>query len=196
MLQFPFSHLFYVSKTHFRGYLRHFSFRSILHRELHFYIQSSGYFVFWQSEPPLPLFDALERSASDAQRIRCLLYLLFSAILYPTSCGVEVSALWRIRNRAYWPFCATPSLGAGCFPFKPENAMSAIPWYACDTGASLISKGGQNIRLTTCLTTSGAKLNNQKSGISAVGSALALGARCREFESPISDHCRQNLRIT
>ena len=33
-----------------------------------------------------------------------------------------------------------------------------------------------------------AKLNYQKSGISAVGSALALGARCREFESPISDH--------
>ena len=38
-----------------------------------------------------------------------------------------------------------------------------------------MSKGGQKIHLTTCLTTSGAKLNNQKSGISAVGSALALG---------------------
>ena len=38
-----------------------------------------------------------------------------------------------------------------------------------------MSKGGQKIHLTTCLTTSGAKLNYQKSGISAVGSALALG---------------------
>ena len=54
---------------------------------------------------------------------------------------------------------------------------------------SLIGMGsGCPESLTTCLTTSGAKLNNQKSGISAVGSALALGARCREFESPISDH--------
>jgi len=41
-------------------------------------------------------------------------------------------------------------------------------------------------RLTTCLTTSGAKLNNQKSGISAVGSALALGARQRSSDLPES----------
>ena len=40
MLQFPFSHLFYVSKAHFNGRLRQFSFQSILHRELHFYIQA------------------------------------------------------------------------------------------------------------------------------------------------------------
>ena len=89
-----------------------------------------------------------------------------------------------------------PGLGAGYFPFKPENAMSVIPWYACDTSISLTSKGGQKIRLTTCLTTSGAKLNHQKSGISAVGSALALGARCREFESPISDHSPWNHSIS
>ena len=51
-------------------------------------------------------------------------------------------------------------------------------------GFSPIAENGIKVALTT----SGAKLNNQKSGISAVGSALALGARCREFESPISDH--------
>ena len=28
------------------------------------------------------------------------------------------------------------------------------------------------------------------------GSDIGLGARCREFESPISDHSRQNLRLT
>ena len=28
------------------------------------------------------------------------------------------------------------------------------------------------------------------------GSDIGLGARCREFESPISDHYRQNLRVT
>ena len=88
------------------------------------------------------------------------------------------------------------SLGAGCSPFKPENTVSAIPWYACDTGTSPASRGGQKNRLTTCLTTSGTKLNNQKSGISAVGSALALGARCREFESPISDHSPWNCSIS
>ena len=43
-----------------------------------------------------------------------------------------------------------------------------------------MSKGGQKIHLTTCLTTSGAKLNNQKSGISAVGSAGGLG----EYDQP------------
>ena len=82
-------------------------------------------------------------------------------------------------------------MGAGRSPFEPENAMSAIPWYAWDTGNFPVSRCGQKIRLTTCLTTSGAKLNNPKSGISAVGSALALGARCREFESPISDQQKQ-----
>ena len=43
----PFSHLFYISKTHFEGHLRQFSFQSILHKELHFYIQADappGYF--------------------------------------------------------------------------------------------------------------------------------------------------------
>ena len=37
--------------------------------------------------------------------------------------------------------------------------------------------------LTTCLTTSGAKLNNQKSGISAVGSALALGIHAEAIKN-------------
>ena len=41
ILQFPVSYLLYASKTHFEGYLRQFSFQSILHRELHFYIQAS-----------------------------------------------------------------------------------------------------------------------------------------------------------
>lgn len=40
ILQFPVSYLLYASKTHFEGYLRQFSFQSILHRELHFYIQA------------------------------------------------------------------------------------------------------------------------------------------------------------
>ena len=40
ILQFPGSYLLYASKTHFEGYLRQFSFQSILHRELHFYIQA------------------------------------------------------------------------------------------------------------------------------------------------------------
>lgn len=86
---------------------------------------------------------------------------------------------------------SAPALGAGRSPFKPENTVTAIPWYAYVTGTSPASRGGQKNCLTTCLTTSGAKLNYQKSGISAVGSALALGARCREFESPISDQQKQ-----
>ena len=91
---------------------------------------------------------------------------------------------------------SAPALGAGRSPFNPESTVTAIPWYACDTGTSPASRGGQKNRLTTCLTTSGTKLNNQKSGISAVGSALALGARCREFESPISDHSPWNRTIS
>ena len=51
---------------------------------------------------------------------------------------------------------------------------------------------GQKLALTTCLTT----VENLISGISAVGSAGGLGPSGREFESPISDHCRQNLRLT
>ena len=40
ILQFPVAYLLYASKTHFEGYLRQFSFQSILHRKLHFYIQA------------------------------------------------------------------------------------------------------------------------------------------------------------
>ena len=42
ILQFPVSYLLYASKTHFEGYLRQFSFQSILHRELHFLHSSFG----------------------------------------------------------------------------------------------------------------------------------------------------------
>ena len=46
ILQFPVSYLLYASKTHFEGHLRQFSFQSILHRELHFYIQASYFELF------------------------------------------------------------------------------------------------------------------------------------------------------
>ena len=38
-----------------------------------------------------------------------------------------------------------PGLGAGRSPFRPENTVPAIPWYACDKGTSPASRGGQKI---------------------------------------------------
>ena len=81
------------------------------------------------------------------------------------------------------------SAGSSCAARRSTSCMT------CDTGTSPANRDGQKNCLTTCLTTSGAKLNYQKSGISAVGSAGGLGPSGREFESPISDQQRNLFLI-
>ena len=94
--------------------------------------------------------------------------------------GTEYPGVAKLVSRLIWVRVAPPSSREIPCPRSLDTpAIQALP-----PQAEVVKKN----RLTTCLTTSGAKLNYQKSGISAVGSALALGARCREFESPISDH--------
>ena len=65
--------------------------------------------------------------------------------------------------------------------------MSAIPWYACDTGTSPASRGGQKIAVTTCLTTSGAKLNNLNPGLAQLVARLLWVCR-----GGIRDGARRN----
>ena len=69
-----------------------------------------------------------------------------------------------------------------------QDVNKAGIWHSSSMGEPSASEGYMQTKRLRCWFKSNLC---HTSGISAVGSALALGARCREFESPISDQQKQ-----
>ena len=141
-LQFPFPHLLYASKTHFEGYLRQFSFQSILHRELHFYIQAILLPLF-QIRPAaslsagtrhtplvchhrpvarcLPAMGLVLIKTAASGHARCKFSLqkrmvLMSLIPCTSACAYQQDGLCTLDSAAA---AGTPSLGGACVHFIP-----------------------------------------------------------------------------
>ena len=83
----------------------------------------------------------------------------------------EYPGIAKLVSRLVWERVAPPSSWKMLCPQSLDTpAIQALP-----PQAKMVKKTA----VTTCLTTSGAKLNTPKSGISAVGSAPALGVPWR-----------------
>ena len=106
ILQFPVSYLLYASKTHFEGYLRQFSFQSILHRELHFYIQAR----------PAGYFDKVNLSQRTTQKLRRINKEISPGDKHISRLPLERGSL--LNKNAYSMVCFSAAMCA----LLPENA--------------------------------------------------------------------------